>query len=334
VPFLRFAKDRRGYESTYLLDARRAGERDAPLLLYWFRTPPHVKMGRAALDEETIRVLEDTHPAVDFDWPRILATRPQPSEPPPDTSRPPRARTRGESRGEERRAPRTARQPPPPRELPPPTPSALRSDDLPGERAVEKTVAIDAPIQSAVQTPAPEPVVFEVADPDPPAVRKFTRIFDAPLVDTATGESAQAEPMSEVGRLSEPSASERALGSEQLERLRGRYAAVMARIARRISDPSVLDRLRVVAERANPDSWVTDEEVRAGMAGLNDVYAELVPFVGRRRRRRRSGGRPGADVGGGTADATSDTGAAIDAPLEDGEDGDDPDDEESPESGQ
>jgi hypothetical protein len=332
VPFLRFSKDRRGYESTFLLHAHRAGERDAPVLLYWFRSPPHVKMGRAALDEETVRVLEDTHPAVDFDWPRILATRPQPSEPPPDSIRLPRARRRGETRGEERGGSRPSRQAPPVREVPPPMPSGSRLADEPSEAVVTEAVPAAEPVNVA----APEANVFEVVEPQAP-VRRFTRIFDAPAASSPEPGQPIESPV-EVGRLSEVSASERALGSEQLERLRGRYAAFMARISRRITDPALVERLRGIAERANPDGWVTDDEVKAGVAGSNAVYTELVSHVGRRRRRRRSGRRAAADSGAPiTGDALHAGPAMADGsvdPDNDGRDDEEPDDEKSSESGE
>jgi hypothetical protein len=41
-------------------------------ILYWFRTPPNVRVGRAPLDEDAIRSLEAAHPDVAFDWTRIL----------------------------------------------------------------------------------------------------------------------------------------------------------------------------------------------------------------------------------------------------------------------
>jgi hypothetical protein len=252
------------------------------VLLYWFRTPPYVKVGRAALDEETIRVLEDTHPQVDFDWPRILASRPQPSEAPPEENRPPRRR-----RGEGPR-PLAAR-----RESPIPEPT----------RTIEPDVAVITGEEEMTgrgeDIPAVEPERVEVDEPPAPA-RKFVRVFDASPAESASAVEPSAHPeVPKSGRLSEPSASERALGSEQLERLRGRYAAAMARIARRVSDPVLADRLRSVAERANPDAWVTDDEVKEGLARLNEVYADLTPFIGRRRRRRgsgRAGSHPDATV--------------------------------------
>jgi len=71
VPFLRLTRDRRGTENTYLLHADRPGDR--PRLLYWYRTAPGIILGRAPLDEDAIRTIEDQHPDIDFDWPAILA---------------------------------------------------------------------------------------------------------------------------------------------------------------------------------------------------------------------------------------------------------------------
>jgi hypothetical protein len=49
------------------------------------------------------------------------------------------------------------------------------------------------------------------------------------------------------------------------------------------------------AERLNPDTWVTDEEVRLGLEHYEAVLASLRDVVGRRRRRKRS--RPGSPAG-------------------------------------
>lgn len=73
MAFLRFSRDRRGYENTFLLNASRPqGEKERPRLLYWFRTPPHLKVGRTPFDDDAIRLLEDQHPDVEFDWTRLL----------------------------------------------------------------------------------------------------------------------------------------------------------------------------------------------------------------------------------------------------------------------
>lgn len=52
-------------------------------ILYWFRTPPGVRVGRAALDEDAIRLIEEHNPDVEFDWTRILKGQDDPEPPPP-----------------------------------------------------------------------------------------------------------------------------------------------------------------------------------------------------------------------------------------------------------
>ena len=71
MPFLRLTRDRRGFENTYLMHADRPGDR--PRILYWYRTAPGLVQGRAPLDEDAIRTIEDQHPDIEFDWPAILA---------------------------------------------------------------------------------------------------------------------------------------------------------------------------------------------------------------------------------------------------------------------
>lgn len=108
MPFLRLTRDRRGTENTFLLHADRPGDR--PRLLYWYRTAPGIILGRAPLDEDAIRTIEDHHPEIDFDWPAILALSevmtPEdeaPSRPPQggrrrrDQDREPQPRRRSES---------------------------------------------------------------------------------------------------------------------------------------------------------------------------------------------------------------------------------------------
>ena len=73
MAFLRFSRDRRGYENTFLLHAAPpAAEKDRPRLLYWFRTPPHLRVGRTPFDDDAMRLLENQYPDVEFDWTRLL----------------------------------------------------------------------------------------------------------------------------------------------------------------------------------------------------------------------------------------------------------------------
>ena len=74
MAFLRFTRDKRGYEYFYLVHSSQRRGRSTSRVLYWFRTPPNVKVGREPFDEHTRRELEKQNPDVDFDWRRILET--------------------------------------------------------------------------------------------------------------------------------------------------------------------------------------------------------------------------------------------------------------------
>ena len=77
MPYLRFSRDDRGYEHTYVLHGLRSGSR--PRLLYWFRTPPNVNVGRLPLDEDAIRAIEESNSDLAFDWARMLRVKPPPA---------------------------------------------------------------------------------------------------------------------------------------------------------------------------------------------------------------------------------------------------------------
>ena len=74
MAFLRFTRDKRGYEHFQLVETTTRRGRTRTKVLYWFRTPPGVKVGREPFDEDTRRALEAKYPTVAFDWKRILAT--------------------------------------------------------------------------------------------------------------------------------------------------------------------------------------------------------------------------------------------------------------------
>jgi hypothetical protein len=82
APFLRFNRDKRGYEHFYLVQptTNRRGKTRARIL-YWFRTPPGVKVGRLPFDPDVQRTIEAQNPGITFDWKRLLATPiPPPSQ--------------------------------------------------------------------------------------------------------------------------------------------------------------------------------------------------------------------------------------------------------------
>jgi len=73
MAFFRFNRDKRGYEHFYLVQssANRRGKVRSRVL-YWFRTPPGVRVGREPFDEGVRRALEAQYPDISFDWPAIL----------------------------------------------------------------------------------------------------------------------------------------------------------------------------------------------------------------------------------------------------------------------
>src|SRR5882724_11159969 len=52
----------------------RRGKSQQPRVLYWFRTPPNVRVGREPFDAGVRRALEAQNPGVAFDWKTILET--------------------------------------------------------------------------------------------------------------------------------------------------------------------------------------------------------------------------------------------------------------------
>jgi hypothetical protein len=69
VPFLKFSRDKRGYENYYLFEGK-----GRPRLLFWFRTAPNLKLGRAPFSEDVRKMVESQNPDVQFDWARIMST--------------------------------------------------------------------------------------------------------------------------------------------------------------------------------------------------------------------------------------------------------------------
>ncbi len=74
MAFLRFTRDKRGYEHFYLVESSQRRGKSPTRVLYWFRTPPNVKVGREPFDDRVRRELETQNPDVVFDWRRILET--------------------------------------------------------------------------------------------------------------------------------------------------------------------------------------------------------------------------------------------------------------------
>ena len=277
MPTLRFTRDKRGYETTSLVHAGRRNGRSRQRILYWFRTPPGVKVGRPALDEDAIRWIEEHNPDIEFDWPKILEAQPPAALPADDARarrprrdrpRPPRAEPVSEA------IPEVERPKPPSAELEPSELQLSRPEPLQRE-----------PLQH-------EPLQLEPLEPEPLEPEFLEREPLEPEVVQAFEQLTHPEAEEKIAPSAMPV--EQNLGREQLTRLRARYAELLARITERGGDAERIEALRVQAESLNPDTWVTDEEVRQGLESFEPRIRDLRAALGlRRRRRSRRGGRRG-----------------------------------------
>jgi hypothetical protein len=75
VPFLRVIRDKRGYETTYLMHLYRDGQRQRSKILYVFRTPGGVRVGRDPLEPEVLRQIEAQYPDIAFNWQVVRETQ-------------------------------------------------------------------------------------------------------------------------------------------------------------------------------------------------------------------------------------------------------------------
>jgi hypothetical protein len=288
LPILRFTRDKRGYETTLLVHSGRRGGRSRQRILYWFRTPPGVKVGRPALDEDAIRWIEEHNPDIEFDWPKILEAQPPPA-PPVDDSRIRRAR-----RDRDRPRPVRGTRPPPP---PAPERQSPKQDfseaDLPEPEAVE--LELEPELESELE---PEPELELELEPEPELEPELEPEPDLdPLAAQAFEQLTHPEAEEKIDPAAMPI--EQRVGREQLTRLRARYAELMTRIAERGGDVERVEALRAQAESLNPDTWVTEEEIRQGIESFEPKIRDLRAALGlRRRRRSRRGGRRRRGGGG------------------------------------
>jgi len=109
VPFLRVIRDKRGYETTYLMHWCREGTRQRSRILYMFRTPGGVRVGREALEADVLKQIESQHPDIEFDWNAVFHNQ-QVIE---TGSEPRRPRKRAVVEGAPEAAPPPPAQPPP-----------------------------------------------------------------------------------------------------------------------------------------------------------------------------------------------------------------------------
>lgn len=254
MPFLRLTRDRRGFENTFLMHADRPGDR--PRLLYWYRTAPGIMLGRAALDEDAIRAIEEQHPDIDFDWPAILALSevmtPEEEAPAP---RPPPQQQRREKKGRG------------------------RDRDHHREQVREEYKVIAEPSEEVVSALDPDSISVRsaFAPQDPEALRRDDRDDESPVA---------VEPMEPVEPV-EPAARglvDELAGREIAGRLRARYAEIVARIESLDLDGAAREAWLARAEAIDPDGWESPEAVLQGVSNADATFEKLKAELGHSRR--------------------------------------------------
>jgi hypothetical protein len=103
----------------------------------------------------------------------------------------------------------------------------------------------------------------------PPAPKRAPQVEEQPAAEL----QADEEPVSIEENPT--SAAHARLGSEGLARLRARYSEMLARISDRVSDPGRQGELKSLAERLNPDAWVTEADVNAALESYESTFAAL-----------------------------------------------------------
>jgi hypothetical protein len=245
-----------------------------------------VKVGRPALDEDAIRMLEELNPDIEFDWTRILKGEPESRSEPDRRSQ---RRTDGPRRGpapqggQPRPHRRSSDQPKDPLTITAEQPHAI-------EESEAEAATPDMWESAAVDHPAPDD---EGVRSEEAAEMSYALVSAAELDEIDEEDGRDGVPA--IEETPAPTAAHARLGSEAVLRLRGRYAELIARLRERIQDPARLEELKSQAERLNPDTWVTEAEVAAGLEQYEEVFESLRAVVGRRRRRRRRGPRTDAE---------------------------------------
>lgn len=254
------------------MHASRQHGRARQRILYWFRTPPGVKVGRPALDEEAIRWIEEHNPEIQFNWQKILEAQPAPAVASAEDAKNRRPRR---DKGDRRR--------------PPSQPRIAVAPPAPG--------AVDAPLSAGARIAADAPIAPEVTD-----IPEIGELVELRLAE-ADAEDAELPALEDaLEQLSHPEAEEQIpptgtpvekwIAREHLVRLRARHSELQARITERGGDSARIEALRAQAESLNPDAWVTQEEARKGVEEFEPGIRAVRAALGlRRRRRSRRGGR-------------------------------------------
>ena len=254
MPFLRLTRDRRGFENTYLMHADRPGDR--PRLLYWYRTAPGILLGRAPLDEDAIRTIEEQHPDIDFDWPAILALS-EVMTPEEEAPAPRRERKVNKPQRQRERRPETR-----------PAEPAEQDEDEVRESAFAREDSGELRRDSA-DLPAEASPEAEAAEPDEPGEPAEHAHHTFP-------DEAQPDAEEEVARRPHTyGLLEELVGREIATRLRARYSEIGARVHEQYADASVRDAWMKRAEPLNPDWWLTPQAILDGVRQADGLFDRL-----------------------------------------------------------
>jgi hypothetical protein len=229
VPFLRVLRDKRGYETTYLMHWFRDGGRQRSKILYVFRSPPGVKVGRDPIDPAIIEEIEAQHPDIEFDW-RALRENQQVIDTSPEPRRPRSSRTPG------------------------------RAEPVEGRR----------PRKEEREKPVPEKAAADRPRPEAAAAR-----------GDAVAEAPRQPP------LAIPTAIEGVTREDKLVFLLNWYLNLRERVPHRTHDPIRREALRALVERLNPEAWVGEEGIAAGLQDAAEALHRLSALFSKRRKRPR-----------------------------------------------
>ena len=276
MPFVRYARDRRGYETLYVMHAFEGAEggRDArpgrPRVLYACRTVPYAKFGRTTLDDSVQRRLETAYPSLNFDWPKLLkeaaqsAPRPERTEQQQRQDRKQRGARKGG--GRESREPRGSKVP----RVPEVPKVQFQVPEVQEVQEVQPVQEIEPGPDDVLELEAPEPLEpiteliewnpgtepvepLEPLEPLEPMVPQVPEEIPPLMVDPAW-------PVVDVA------------GTERSLILRARFIELASKILSRVSDPARRQRLFREAARLNPEGWRTTEEARAGLDAFESIH--------------------------------------------------------------
>ena len=245
MPYLRFTRDRRGYEHTYLMHVAGPGSR--PSVLYWYRTAPGVLVGRPALDEDAIRLIEEQHPNIEFDWSHILEIGALSSPEVEAKVEPRKRKVRREDEPREARESAGPREPREPRRGGPR--AAPEAESSPSESPAGESEGEMAPGE-------PEPLPEMVA-----AAASRSEFDEDALADART--------VPHGGLLEE------LVGIGIATRLRARYAELLNRLHQAPGDAMTHEEWGARLESMNPDAWVTPDEVLQGVQNADRLFDQF-----------------------------------------------------------